>query len=90
MSVRVRPPHHSHATDLTAMSDATMMQVLQGIAAKQTVLEAKQSRIETMLAQLLGALADDAEEPQADLTLDGDDAGLARDPGQSLEPGDPT
>jgi hypothetical protein len=65
------------------MSEATL-QALQRI-------EAGQSRIEGMLAQLLGALAEedllDPEQPQR--TSEGDAAGQERDQGQSLDVGEP-
>lgn len=57
------------------MSD-TIEEVLQRI-------DAKQSRIEAMLAQLLAALIEE-EEPQPQTTLDGDEAGVERDQGQDL------
>lgn len=57
------------------------MQVLQRI-------EAGQSRVEAKLDQLLEALAEDADTPAPEISLDGDAAGAERDQGQSLETGD--
>lgn len=50
-------------------------------------LEEGQSRIEAMLAQLLGALQDEGDEPER--TLEGDEVGGERDQSQSLDTGEP-
>lgn len=49
-------------------------------------LEEGQSRIEAMLAQLLGALQDEQDEPER--TLEGDQVGGERDQSRSLDTGD--